>query len=141
MAGIFLGNEKDINNKDENPFVTKEPGEFHCYLTNIGMIICFESKKDEKGNEYWDMPLVLETVSQRNPSIGEITRSQGFRPLVPFTKDTRFIPTPNNNMFAVEIKDDRMEAAYKGTAREIRAQMSGIVMPSVGENSGIIVGS
>jgi len=142
MSEIILGENQDVN-KDENPFVTPEAGEFHCYLTNIGMILCFETKTDEQG-EYWEMPLVLETVAQRNPSTGEVQRSQGFRPLIPITKETKYRPTPNNNMLAVEIFDNKLAHAYRGTVRDIRAQMSGLVIPkqpSVGEDSVIIIGS
>lgn len=134
-SGIILG--------ESSTLPTVEPIEFHAILTNIGMILCYESKKDADGVEYWEMPLILETVTQRNPNTGEIQRSQGFRPLVPLTKDTKFKPLPTNTMAAVEIIDPKMENAYRMTVRDIRAQLSGIVMPSqqpvVGEGSGTIV--
>ena len=141
MSGIILGENNELN---ENPFEKENNGVFHCYFTNLGMILCFVSKTDEAGNEHWDLPLVLETISQRNPSTGEITRSQGFRPLIPLTKETKFTPLPTSTLLAVEIKDAKMEAAYRGTVRDIKAQLSGIVLPpqpSVGTDSGIIVGA
>ena len=135
-SGITLGNISET-------IVT--PTTFHSYVTDLGMIICFEESKDENGKTLWLLPLILETVSQRDPATGKVTRSQGFRPLVPLSRDTKFIPctTPNAVKFLCEIIDEPMENAYRGTVRDIRAQLSGIVLPPsqgiVGSNNSPIV--
>jgi hypothetical protein len=137
---IVAGNPEDLTPEDAQ-VVT---GEFQAFLTNIGMIICFE-KVIENGEEYWSLPLVLETVSQRDPKTNEVVRSQGFRPFVPLTKETKFKPTLTNSMLAVQILDTKLENAYRNTVQEIRYSLAGIVTPQkqpvVSENSGIIIGS
>jgi hypothetical protein len=138
MSEIIIGDQNDLQ-KDQNPF-PKEEGEFKCFLTNVGMILCFASKKNAEGLEVWDTPLVLESITQRNPATNEMVRSQGFRPLIPLTKDTTFIPNSVKDLLAVEIKDPKLENAYRGTVRDIRMQMAGLITPTVGETSKIIVG-
>lgn len=137
---IVAGNTEDLISEDAQ-VVT---GEFQAFLTNMGMIICFE-KVTENGEEYWSLPLVLETVSQRDPKTNEVVRSQGFRPFVPLTKDTKFKPTLTNAMLAVQILDAKLENAYRQTVQEIKYSLAGIVAPPkqpvVSGNSGIIIGS
>lgn len=149
-SGIILGgdlgapSETDVENSQPEtqppPREVVTPVEFHAYMTNIGMIICFDLSYDKEGVPYWEMPLVLETVSQRDPRTNQVSKSQGFRPLVPLTKDTKFRPIAGHTLFAVEILDPQMEDVYRATAQEIRAQISGITLPKVGSGSPIING-
>lgn len=135
-SGIVLGKNTNI------PVV--EPTVFHAYVTTVGMIICFDEGKDKDGKTYWDIPLVLETVAKRDPNTGEIQKSQGFRPLVPLSKGTKCVPVNAQAMFAIEIFDETIEKAYRAITKDIRAQLSGIVLPKnngvVEENGSSVVG-
>jgi len=117
-------------------------GQFKAYLMNNAEVICFmETKEGDK--TFWEFPLILETFTQQHPQTKELMRTQGFKPLVPINRDTKFQPVKSENMLAVEIFDSKLENLYANTTREIKAHLSGLITPKpeVGKDSGLIVGS
>ncbi|MFA5071287.1 MAG: hypothetical protein WC511_02840 [Candidatus Pacearchaeota archaeon] len=104
---------------------------YRSFLTKNLEVICFEEYTCTDGTTYWNLPMVLDVMVQKDPTTQEPKKTSYLRPLLPVSRTMKF-KRMGYDAFLCEIEDADLKSAYFQTVDTIKSQLSGIVTPPKG---------